>query len=69
LVRGFWDQIADQEALRYCASEEEFPMTFQVALVAKNGWLMASDTLENRYAGAQYQAVRETINTKKITYH
>jgi hypothetical protein len=44
-------------------------MTFQVALVAKNGWLMASDTLENRYAGAQYQAVRETINTKKITYH
>ena len=49
---------------------EDFPVTFQVALGAEDGWLIASDTLENRFAGAaSYPAIRETRHVDKISYH
>jgi hypothetical protein len=49
---------------------EDFPVTFQVALGASDGWLIASDTKENRYAGfSSMPNLRETVETRKITYH
>jgi hypothetical protein len=48
--------------------EEDFLMTFQVALSAYDGWIMASDTQETRFAGIASGGIRETTNTKKITH-
>jgi hypothetical protein len=52
----------------YCASEEDPPVTFQVAVGAPNGWIMGSDTLESRFVGIASKRIRETTDTKKIMY-
>jgi hypothetical protein len=49
--------------------QEEEPVTFQVALQASDGWIMASDTLETRDGGASsYPSIRHRTHTNKITY-
>jgi hypothetical protein len=52
----------------YPDPDEGFVMTFQVALAASDGWVMASDTQETRFSGIASGAIRETLDTKKITY-
>lgn len=50
-------------------SEGDFPMTFQIALSASDGWIIASDTLENRHSGAMSApALRERSHVKKLSY-
>ena len=41
-------------------------MTFQVALAASNGWIMASDTKERRYPGLLSRGTAESVSTSKI---
>jgi hypothetical protein len=54
----------------YPDSQGEFPVTFQVALGASNGWIIASDTKANHYAGfSSMPNLRETNHTRKISYH
>ena len=48
---------------QYCF-DEEFPVTLQVAFIATDGWLFASDTLETN-RGPQS---RTTRHTRKISY-
>ena len=43
-------------------------MTFQLAIGALDGWIMASDTKEVRYAGIASHRIRETTDTKKLFY-
>jgi 20S proteasome alpha/beta subunit len=52
----------------FAFTEEEFLMTFQVAVGASDGWIMASDTKENRFAGIATKGIRETTDTKKLFY-
>jgi hypothetical protein len=48
---------------------EDYPVTFQLGLAASDGWIIASDTLENRFAGAaSFPNTRETRHTRKISY-
>jgi hypothetical protein len=58
----------------YRCSEEDFLVTFQCVLGASNGWILASDTLANKFVGggkrgnADDIVVRETFHTSKITH-
>jgi hypothetical protein len=54
--------------MEYGRREEDFLVTFQVAVAARDGWIMASDTKENRYVGIASKRIRETTHTKKIAY-
>ncbi len=47
----------------YCV-DEEFPVTLQVAFIATDGWLFASDTLETN----RHPQSRTTRHTRKISY-
>ena len=39
---------------------------FPIVLGASDGWIMASDTKENRFAGVSSRRIRETTDTKKL---
>jgi|HubBroStandDraft_6_1064221.scaffolds.fasta_scaffold576715_1 hypothetical protein len=48
--------------------DEDFLVTFQVAMTATDGWIMASDTQATQFAGIASGGIRETTDTKKIAH-